>query len=230
MTIDFTFFHVGDDLTLPKMLCESIKATNPNSNIIQLTDKRTPILSELVTKFLRIDGNKDNLMFLRSKAYQAYKIENPTLFVDTDMLVIKEINVNQIFENKKYIFLERYYDGQINPEYLKHHKLEQYNGKTWKEFCPYLGCFIGAKDQKLLKEIHKNYNNLDHHYRKWNGDQMALIETFKNSNEINLVSEKFYANPLKDDVEFNNIFILHFKGALKNQMKIYFDKMFNNKK
>jgi hypothetical protein len=155
MTVDFAFFHVGEDFTLPKMLCESIKITNPNSNIIQLTDKRTPILCKLVSKFLRVDGNKDNLMFLRSKAYQSYKIDKPTLFLDTDMLVIKEIDGNKIFNDKNYIFLERFYDALINPEYLKLHKLEQYNGKTWKQFCPYLGCLIGAKDQIILREIHK---------------------------------------------------------------------------
>lgn len=228
MTVDFAFFHVGEDFTLPKMLCESIRITNPNSNIIQLTDKKTPILRELVTKFLRVDGNKDNLMFLRSKAYQSYKIDQPTLFLDTDMLVIKEIDENKIFNDKNYIFLERFYDGLINPQYLKMHKLEQFSGKTWKQFCPFLGCFIGAKDQIILKEIHKNYIKLDPHYRKWNGDQMALNETFKKFNEIELANEKYYANPIKEDVNLDDIFILHFKGNKKDMMKNYFDKIFNN--
>ena len=230
MTVDFAFFHVGEDFTLPKMLCESIRITNPNSNIIQLTDKRTPILSELVTKYLRVDGNKDELMFLRSKAYQSYNIHKPTLFLDTDMLVIKEFDENKIFNDKSYIFLERFYDGLINPEYLKKHKLEQYIGKTWKQFCPYLGCFIGAKDQIILKEIHKNYIKLDQYFRKWNGDQMALHETFKKFNRIGLVTEKYYANPIKEDVNLDDIFILHFKGIKKDMMKPYFDRIFNNGK
>lgn len=231
MTVDFAFFHVGDDFTLPKMLCESIKKTNPNSNIIQLTDKRTPILSELVTKYLRVDGNKDTLMFLRSKAYKYYKPENPTLFLDTDMLVIKEIDGNKIFNDKNYIFLERFYDGLINPAYLKKYKLEQYIGKTWKQFCPYLGCFIGARDQIILQEIFKNYNKLDQQYRKWNGDQIAIHETFKKMfHEIGLVSEKYYANPLKDDINLHEIFILHFKGNKKDLMKTYFEEIFNNGK
>lgn len=230
MTVNFAFFHVGEDSSIPKMLCESIKKTNPNSDIIQLTDKRTPILGELVTKFLRIDGNKDNMMFLRSKAYQSYKIIKPTLFLDTDMLVIKEIKENQLFDDKNYIFLERYYDALINPEYLKFHKLEQYIGKTWKQFCPYLGCFIGAKDNTILQEIYKNYNKLNEHYKKWNGDQMALHETFDNYKGIGLVSEKYFANPLKNDVKFEEIFILHFKGNKKDKMKIYFDEIFKNGK
>jgi hypothetical protein len=57
---------------------------------------------------------------------------------------------------------------------------------------------------------------------------MALHETFKKFSGIGLANEKYYANPIKEDVNLDDIFIIHFKGIKKNMMKPYFDKIFNN--
>ena len=234
MTVDFAFFHVGEDFTLPKMLCESIRITNPNSNIIQLTDKRTPILSEFVTKFLRIDGNKDNLMFLRSKAYQSYKVDKPTLFLDTDMLVIKEIDANDIFKNNDLVLCERAYqlDEIMNEKYLILGGLNSFVGKSGYEVFPILGCFIGVKNNThLLKLSHSIYSDYSSILRKWNGDQLALKEIYQNNKDkIDLISENKIAYPIRRDEEFQNALIIHFKGNLKIMMKPYFDRIFNNGK
>lgn len=226
MTVDFAFFHVGEDLTLPTMLVDSIKKTNPYSKIIQLTDFITPQVN-FSDEIQRFRGNKENIMYFRSETYLKANFKKPTLFLDTDMLVIKEINENKIFSDKNYVFCERYYDGIINPNYLKINKLEKYTGQTWKQFCPYLGCLIGAKDKKIFKEIYNNYNKLDNEYKKWNGDQMALNETFKKFKEIGLVSEQYYAYPIYKGEEFDKVFIIHFKGNKKDKMKFYYDKFFN---
>jgi len=236
MTVDFAFFHVGEDFTLPKMLCESIRITNPNSNIIQLTDKRTPILSELVTKFLRVDGNKDNLMFLRSKAYQSYKIDKPTLFIDTDMLVIKEINENNIFKNNDLVLCEREFQKDLNDntfkKYLINNNLHEYINQSLYEIFPILGCFIGARKTQLLEIAHELYSKYSDNKKKWNGDQFALKEIYQNNKDkIDLISENKVAYPILRDDDWQNTFIIHFKGKLvKNQMKPYFDRIFNNGK
>ena len=36
MTVDFGFFHIGPDLTLPEMLVDPIKKINSKSKVIQL--------------------------------------------------------------------------------------------------------------------------------------------------------------------------------------------------
>jgi len=235
MTVDFAFFHVGEDFTLPKMLCESIRITNPNSNIIQLTDKRTPILSELVTKFLRVDGNKDNLMFLRSKAYQSYKIDKPTLFIDTDMLVIKEIDENNIFKNNDLVLCEREFQKDLNDnafkKYLINNNLHEYINQSLYEIFPILGCFIGARKTQLLEIAHELYSKYSDNKKKWNGDQFALKEIYQNNKDkIDLIGENKIAYPIRRDEEFQNAFIIHFKGNLKIMMKPYFDRIFNNGK
>jgi len=235
MTVDFAFFHVGEDFTLPKMLCESIRITNPNSNIIQLTDKRTPILTDLVTKFLRVDGNKDNLMFLRSKAYQSYDIDKPTLFLDTDMLVIKEIDENDIFKNNDLVLCEREFQKDLNDDtfknYLLKNDLTEYINQSLYEIFPILGCFIGARKTELLKIAHALYTKYSDNKKKWNGDQFALKEIYQNNKDkIDLIGENKIAYPIRRDEEFQNSFIIHFKGNLKIMMKPYFDRIFNNGK
>lgn len=234
MTVDFAFFHVGEDFTLPRMLCESIKLTNPNSNIIQLTDKRTPVLNDFVTKFLRVQGNKDNLMFLRSKAYQTYKIDKPTLFLDTDMLVIKEIHENDIFMNNDLVLCEREFQKEVKGNgfntYLLKNNLPEFTNQTLFEVFPILGCFIGARKTQFLKIAHELYTNYSDNKKKWNGDQFALKEIYKNNKDkIDLIGENKIAYPIRRDEEYHNAFIIHFKGDLKVMMKPYFEKIFNNK-
>ena len=232
MSLDFVFFHVGDDFTYPKMLCESIKKTNPNANIIQLTDKKTPILSEYVNRFVRVDGKKENLMFLRSKAYQAYEIEKPTLFLDTDMLVVKKIEEDDIFKDKDLVLCEREFqrdlvgDGLNN--YLLQNNLSEYINQTLYEIFPILGCFIAARESKLLKVAHKIYANYANDKKRWNGDQFALKEIFHNNKEdIDLISENKIAYPILRDDNWEDTFIIHFKGKrLKNQIKPFFEKIF----
>ena len=234
MTVDFAFFHVGEDFTLPKMLCESIRITNPNSNIIQLTDKKTPILRELVTKFLRVDGNKDNLMFLRSKAYQSYKIDKPTLFLDTDMLVIKEIHETDIFKDHNLVLCEREFQRKLKGDnfnaYLLENDLQEFTNQTLYEVFPILGCFIGARKTQLLKTIHELYSKYSDNKKKWNGDQFALKEIYHNNKDkIDLISENKVAYPILRDDNWQDTLIIHFKGKLvKNQMKPYFNRIINN--
>ena len=40
--INFYFFHVGSDVSLPEMLVGSIKISNPKSKIYQITDNDSP--------------------------------------------------------------------------------------------------------------------------------------------------------------------------------------------
>jgi hypothetical protein len=224
MTVDFAFFHIGEDLSLPTMLVNSIKKTNPKSKVIQLSDSMTDQVSQ-TDEIQKFSGNKDKIMYFRAEAYLQSNFKNPTLFIDTDMLVIREINVDDIFKNKDFVFCERYFDSRINPNYLIHHKLEENIGKTWKQFCPYLGCLIGAKNKKIFQEIYKNYNKLDQKYHQWNGDQMALHETYKKFKNIGLVSEKNYAYPISVGENFNEVFIIHFKGNAKDKMLDFYEKL-----
>jgi len=228
MTVDFVFFHIGPDLTLPEMLVNSIKKTNSKSKIIQLSDLTTPQVS-LTDEIQRFQGNQENIMYFRAEAYLQANFNNPTIFIDTDMLVIKEITEDEVFGPNKYIFCERYFDNLINPEYLKLHDLEANLGKTLKQIFPFLGCFIGAKDNKIFQEIYKNFNKLDKKYRKWNGDQIALADTFKRFKKVGLISEKEYAYPISAGENFNDSYIIHFKGNNKEKMKTYYSRFFENK-
>ena len=62
--IDFYFFHIGDETDLPYMMINSIRKTNKDSRIFQLTDKKTNQI-KITDDCYRFDGNKNSLMKLR---------------------------------------------------------------------------------------------------------------------------------------------------------------------
>ena len=50
------FLHTGNEIEIANLMVRSIKITNPNFNLIQVTDKVSPEI-ELVDECLRFDGN-----------------------------------------------------------------------------------------------------------------------------------------------------------------------------
>ena len=63
--MNFFFFHIGDLTNINTMMVDSIRKTNPDSSITQVTDHHTLKL-EKVDNCLRFDGNK-NFAFLLKK-------------------------------------------------------------------------------------------------------------------------------------------------------------------
>ena len=45
----------------------------------------------LTDEIQRFQGNQENIMYFRAEAYLQANFNNPTIFIDTDMLVIKKI-------------------------------------------------------------------------------------------------------------------------------------------
>lgn len=230
--INFYFFHVGDDQFLPNMMINSIRKTNINSKIYQLTDRFSPEVKD-VDKCYRFDGYIKNIMKLRMEAYSKVKsIENSySIFVDTDMLVLQKINEAELFQNFNTIFCKREIGLGLNVNInFKNMNMVEYKNITLGDAWPYLGCFIALKNHSPLIEMNEIYNKLDKKYKIWYGDQIAL-KKFVNihSKTISFVGENEYAYLPNGNQIPSKTKILHFKGEkLKKLMKKYYDFYFQS--
>ena len=91
--MNFFFFHIGELTNINTMMVDSIRKTNPDSCITQVTDHHT-LKVEKVDNCLRFDGSKENIMKFRFEAYAKISLEenSENIFLDTDMLVLKKLS------------------------------------------------------------------------------------------------------------------------------------------
>ena len=230
--IDFYFFHIGNDNDLAQMMINSIKFTNKNSKIYQLTDKNTPQIDK-VDDCYRFDGNKNNIMKFRMEAYSKTQLNKNrySLFLDTDMLVLKKLNLSKYFKNSEVLLCKREINvHQIVNIDFNNMDMQEYNNKSVGEVWPYLGCLIGVKNSSSLIRMNQMYNNLEEKYKIWYGDQI-ILKTFvhQNYSKTSFVGELEYAHVPSDNKISKDTKIIHFKGnRLKPYMKICYEYFFKH--
>lgn len=228
--IDFYFFHIGDDTDLPKMMINSIRKTNKGSKIFQLTDEETNQIKSTDNCY-RFNGDTSSIMKFRMEAYSKTPLNKDrfSIFLDTDMLVLKEINLSKMFQKSDLILCKREFNSnQLVNIHFNDMNMEEYEGKTMGESWPYLGCFIGVSNNKNLIEMNQMYNNLEQKYKFWYGDQIVLKDfALKNKTKTAFVYESEYAYlPLNNKIS-KQAKIVHFKGKkLKSYMKTCYQYFF----
>lgn len=237
--LSFYFFHIGQDIFLPKMLVCSIKISNPLSKIYQITDNDSPEV-EKIDGCIRFNGNKENIMKFRMETYASLDVKKNenAIFLDTDMLVVKKINEKSLFKQNDIVFCKRQfdYDSLVNIDYNNLNMLEFQNmkmGEAW----PYLGCFLAIRNKNSISIMNEMYNILDEKYKRWYGDQIVLKKfasrfpkkiTFVEENEYACVPGALFAN--KNKPISKNVHILHFKGKkYKNIMVKSYNHLLRNK-
>lgn len=213
----FVFFHVGDDVSVPAKLVDSIQKTNPGAEIVMCTDSATPAL-EGVRRF-ECEVDREFLMLSRWEAYAGLNLDGPAVYLDTDMIVRGFVNVPALLGDKDYVFLSRTFDRmtpfngqQRGLDFSEHH--ERPIGVVY----PILGCFIITRSGKQWGTLlHGEYTRLPEKYKRWYGDQEVLREMLNTlkASEFNLVEESLFAC-LPEHVSTNSPFIVHYKGNRKN--------------
>jgi hypothetical protein len=229
--IRFAFFYAGSNISEADMLVRSIKLSNPESEILQISNNDTNQVRGVtqlsrfnypVTEFNHIEVTKHRL-----ECYSQLSFDNtPTIFLDTDMLVIKKITHDDIFKFADNVFLKRWWNATINrPDPLD--PLHSYHNKTLNDIWPYIACFIACQSDQLLKDLYSIIDQLSNEQKGWTIDQHAikkLVESNKHS--VATVSEYIYGC-LPDQVDANLSYakILHFKGnnidSMRKLSKIY---------
>ena len=219
----FVFLQVGND-PIAEMMVNSITQSNPNSQIIQCSDPKTSKI-EGVSEVFRLDSNSTNLMTFRLEAFSKLKLTEPAAYLDTDMLVLNKILVNQLLQEAEVALCSRSFgrDALINTNF-RNMDLSEYRNKTLSEVYPILACFTATKSHEFWCACLANLLGLDKKFHGWYGDQEAMrniagTEKFK----IRYVPESQVAC-LPEHIDVNpNASCIHFKGPhRKSQMKDFY--------
>ena len=210
------------------MLCRSAKLaySNENLQIIHICDSKTNRIEGSDRSFEAADLPNETIMYARLIAYEqaAKAINEPLIFVDTDMLITKPIQstarptspvlCRRSFNNDaKGAIQAQTPEGLINFDFDPNQNLG--------ELFPFLGCYLEIASYDFLESARALLSGQSRQLKQWYGDQMAIKEAaLQDGYTIQEVAEKTHAClPEKlGIVPVNDVHILHFKGQRKPQM------------
>ena len=224
---NFAFFWVGDDVSIPQLLVNSINKSYSNDvNIFLLTDNKTPDISG-TTQTLR-NNLSCNIMIARLEAYSELKIDDQVFFLDADKLVTSKIE--KINSNDSFIIFKRKKEGhKINHLYPEWYP--EFKNKTFDEMMPYLFNLIVTNSKSSYDNFNKLVriaNELPRRFHRWYGDQFALkIAIEKNLINFKEFEMQNYVDEIKKIEDFADASksLLHFKGK---DAKLLMQDYYNN--
>jgi len=218
--MNFCFFQLGDSI-LPPLLIKSIRKYFPEAFIIQSTDLKTKSING-VDKTCRYDGDISNLMTFRLESNANIGITDPTIFLDTDMLIFKCFTLNN-FIDSQVVLLEREFDvNKIINTKFNGMNMTQYENKTLKEAWPYLGCLNIIGDNFFWDDCAKILKGLDPQFHFWYGDQEAIKRYVEKNPNLNygFAKESIFAC-LPEYVNSEKLpNIVHFKGPKRKELML----------
>lgn len=227
------FFSTGDTaLFEARLLVASIRLTNPDVEIIQLTDSTSPTLNS-VDDVIRLRENCNHgIMESRVDAFSLVDTTEPTLFLDTDTLVTRPLNLD--LENEGDIALcRRFYDREVPFNWLyADMEFPEHKYKSIDQVFPWIASATALHKSGFWNWCGEILRELTPTYKRWYGDQEAIRRVVEQKKLIprTLCESEFSALPekiLKNRVPS----IVHFKGSeRKNLQKPFFEKCFGKPK
>ena len=222
---NFAFFWVGDDISIPQLLVNSINKSYSNDvNIFFLTDNKTPDIYG-TTQTLR-NNLSSNIMIARLEAYSELKVDDQVFFLDADKLVTSKIE--KINSKDSFIIFRRKKEG-IKINHLYPEWYPEFKNKTLDEMMPYLFNLIVTNSKSSYDNFNKLVriaNELPRRFHRWYGDQYALkIAVDKKLIDFQEFEMQNYVDEIKKIEDFTNAkkSILHFKGIVaKTLMQNYY--------
>ena len=223
---NIAFVSIGDEShNCADLLVKSIKKTNSNCQIIQISNKEDRNISDIDEKII-FDFKSATFMINRLES-QIADLEKfgPTIFLDTDMLVNKDLSA--VFDrllNNDLVFTQRKNNFYINDTF-QNIKFSEFTNKTANEVMPFNGGFLGASNIVVQKKLLQIYSELPSKFHYWFGDQVALKKLYDAKEfKISLLDSNYNYN-VKDISNYDkNICIYHFKGRFKKLINPFYEK------
>ena len=204
---------------------DSIKKNHPESKILQCTDLNSPKITG-VDEVFRFNINQNKIMEGRIFAYSKLNLNEPSLYLDTDMLIIKKIPFNLFIDKAEVILLNRSFNKEsLIPEVFRGQTYKEHNNGTLSQIYPYIGCFVIANNKNFWPTCYEIYKTLEDNYKFWFGDQKVLkmVVNYKKFKFAFLQESEFACPPYFID-EKKAPFVIHFKGkGTKNLIKKYYN-------
>jgi hypothetical protein len=216
----FVFFHVGDNIKFPNMLCKSIRDVMPDAEIIMCSDKDTPIVTGVDNRFELPMVDRDRLMTSRLQAFSRLGLNKPAMYLDTDIVFKQAVNPAKLLGNKRVMFCERTFNNMalFNP-FQRGLEFPEYANMTMEEVYPILACVTITENYVPWSTMANTLEwELDDKFEYWYGDQEAM-KRYRDSHrgDCGYLPEWKYAclpehmKPFRDE----DIIAIHFKGDRK---------------
>ena len=218
MAINIVFMQVLHD-PLADLFVRSVRRLMPESHIVQCTDNQTGIIDG-VDRVYRHNGDVGNLMNFRLEAFAALSLEGPSVYLDTDMLMFRALDPEQILGGADVAVLKRVFgaDELLNTRFLGM-DLSEYAGMQIGKVYPYIGCFALMRSNEFWKECERVMKALPKKFLFWYGDQEAIREVVEARRfNVKEVKESDYACLPEYIDEAAPPFIAHFKGVKRKAM------------
>ena len=224
LKLQFAFFWVGNDISIPSALVDSIRFTyGDEAYIYQLSDKKTEPIKG-VNEIIRDELPKE-IMLARLKAYSLIKTQNTTLFLDADSLVIQKLKLPDFNKYRACLVKRDDQTSILNHNYPEYYP-EFFNQKMVDIMPILFGLIITPDGGKLFDGLFKIALKLPDRFHRWYGDQMAMAqEWIKNKENYLLLKQEEYLfvtrTSLKkaqlEDLMKNGVKIITFKGPHSKQ-------------
>jgi len=172
MNTRVAFFWVGSDISIPKILVQSIRlVSGPDIEIVQLTDLTTPAVPE-VSRVSRHTLSA-SIMVARLQAYSHLESSNNfTYFCDADSIFI---NTPHVDSEADILLCPRVENFRINPYYPEHYP--EFEGKMIDEVMPFMfGAILIRGKNNIFDGLLRKCLKLPARYHRWFGDQVALAK------------------------------------------------------
>lgn len=219
----FVFLHLGGD-PLVKLLVRSIDKTNRDARVIQCTDPHTGQVPG-TTEVYRYEGDTSNLMTFRLKAFSELRLQEPAIYLDTDMLVLAKLEPQDILGEADVACCERSFGRNtlLNTSF-RGMDLSEYKNKTFGEVYPILAAFTVTQTFDFWAVCAERLLTMDGKFHYWYGDQEAMRDVVRtNRFKMRLIPEATFAC-LPEFAQGTSPKLLHFKGA---QRKDWMEEVFN---
>lgn len=182
--------------------------------IVQLTNRSTPEILG-VTSCHHLDLNK-RMMVARLEAYASLVVTDCTLYLDADMLVLKDFDLPGISAGEVGL-TPRVEDLLMNWRYPI--PFPEFKGKTIMEVMPFLYSFVYTSSELLFVRQLEALLKLPRRFQEWYGDQVTLKSELETRDRW--VSRMFDAETYNKTIKAPHDFmqavrtggcIVHFKG------------------
>jgi lipopolysaccharide biosynthesis glycosyltransferase len=214
MSQTFVFLQVGNSIE-PTILVKSIRKVMPGARIIQCSDKDTSAVDG-ISEIFRVEGDINNLMTLRLQAFSALGLASTAIYLDTDMVVLRPLDVDFLIGGADAVVCERSFDREVkmNPNF-RDLDFSCYENKTHYEALPYIACFSVTRNSEFWAKAYQALLAMPPIFHYWYGDQEAIKALVQSSEfQIKKVPEWTYGClPDKKIPASIKPRVLHFKGT-----------------
>lgn len=213
------FLHVkapGGDDVLPSIMARSVRNAMPQANIVQMSDRKTPIVL-FANEIWRDDYTYRDLCKLEMgtiipaglmvfRMRMLAKLDDePTIILDTDTFVQKDLS--SVFDDEFDIALTE-----------RSEVIERDSGENIAKRMPFNTGVMFSRSGQFWKDCLAEVWAMQEGEKNWTGDQLAVVAVASRYKLKRLPVDPWNYSPISRDDDVSDKYVVHYKGPRKKWM------------